>query len=170
MPIEIHSAAEADLYEQRVLAAANTVVEQLRQAPGAGIDVLRRIKFEECGRHPLDDRPLNLIEQVNQTFTYLASLQATKQLILLHPNAGGFRLNLGPEAGSDVEDPPGLLVAAEVFAAVDPQNNRKLAKDLSKVSGTAAQHKYVFFLCPAFAPGRRSQMDRDGVQVWALSM
>jgi hypothetical protein len=40
------------------------------------IEVLVRMKFHELGFHPIENRRLNLIEQVNQTFTYLVSFAA----------------------------------------------------------------------------------------------
>ena len=44
------------------------------------------------------------------------------------------------------------LVGAETFAAVDPRNNRKLAKDLIKLAKRPELHRYVFFASPLF-PG-----------------
>jgi hypothetical protein len=38
---------------------------------------------------------LNLVEQINQTWTYLVALAAAKQLLTLHPEAGGYRLAPG---------------------------------------------------------------------------
>jgi hypothetical protein len=34
---------------------------------GDPFDLLRRMKLEPVGFHPIDDRPLNIIEQINQT-------------------------------------------------------------------------------------------------------
>src|ERR1035437_2926245 len=57
------------------------------------------------GWHPIDDRPLNLIEQTNQTWTYLVTLKALPFLFERHPDAGGFCLNLGTQAGTDITSP-----------------------------------------------------------------
>ena len=63
------------------------------------------------------------------------------------------------------------LVGAETFAAVDPRNNRKLAKDLIKLAGRTEQHRYVFFASPLF-PGttRQPQLERGGVHVWSVDV
>ncbi|EHV9720282.1 hypothetical protein K1B37_001001 [Vibrio parahaemolyticus] len=82
-------------------------------------------------------------------------------------NYAPFKVNLGTTAGLDIESLCGL-VAAEVFAAVSPTNNRKLAKDIEKVAGSNAKHKFVFMLCPEFKEGRLSDLDKRGVQVWGV--
>jgi hypothetical protein len=168
--MEIHSPSELDDLERKVLAAAERAVTEIRLAGGAGIEFLRRLTFEECGRHPMEDRALNLVEQVNQTFTYLASFRAAKELFRLHPEVRGLRLNLGTKAGSDIEDVERVVLAAEVFAAVRPQSNRKLFKDINKVASSLAANKYVFFLAPKFAAGRQPRLERNGVQVWCVDL
>lgn len=136
---------------------------------GSGLSALWSMKFLPVGRDPLDaNSPLNLIEQINQTFTYLASARAVKQLLTLHPALAPFTVNLGTSPGSDIKSRCGSL-AAEVFAAVSTSNNRKLARDLAKVSQTSAQFRYVFFMCPGIAAGRQPRLERrDGVVVWSL--
>ena len=57
---------------------------------GDPFDLLRKMKFEQIGRHPVEDRSLNLIEQVNQTWTYAVALAAASKLLELHPDADGF--------------------------------------------------------------------------------
>lgn len=168
--IEIHDCAALDYWEARVLAAAERAADEIRRTGGSGIEFLRRLKFEECGRHPVEDRGLNLIEQVNQTFTYLASFRAARELWQLHPDVLGLRLNIGTGAGSDIEDTSREILAAEVFAAVDPRNNRKLDKDIDKVASSRATHKYVFFASPSCVCGRQVSRERDGVQVWCLEL
>lgn len=134
-----------------------------------GLQVLWSMKFSPIGCDPLNaETPLNLIEQINQTFTYLASAKAVNQLLALHPSLAPFTLNLGTSPGSDIESACGSL-AAEVFAAVNTSNNRKLAKDRTKVSQTNAQFKYVFFMCPGYSPGRQPKSEREsGVEVWSV--
>ena len=108
-----------------------------------GLKALWSMKFSPVGYDPLNaDSPLNLIEQINQTFTYLASAKAVKQLLVLHPALAPFTINLGTSPGSDIESACGSL-AAEVFAAVNTSNNQKLARDRAKVNQTGAQFKYV---------------------------
>lgn len=127
-----------------------------------------KMKFGGIGYDPLDpDRELNLIEQINQSFTYLASFYALEVLFSSHLDLAPFKLNLGTAPGSDIESECGQL-AAEVFASVTPTNNQKLKKDVDKVSKTDASFKYAFFTCPGFEPGRQTRFERNGVVVWAL--
>jgi hypothetical protein len=37
---------------------------------GEPLDLLRQMKFDPVGFHPIEDRELNLVEQINQTWTY----------------------------------------------------------------------------------------------------
>ena len=164
----------ADELEQQIAklrASAVTAIENIASLRSTLIPLtqLYGLKFDAIGCDPLNpERPLNLVEQLNQTFTYLASFKAVEQLFQLHPNLGPYKLNLGARAGSDIESiPPGNL-AAEVFAAVNPSNNKKLSKDIDKVAKSKAVHKYVFFMCPGFQSGRQVRYDRDNVQVWSV--
>ena len=111
------------------------------------IEAFTRLRFAQVGFHPTEGRPLNLIEQLNQTFTFLASLRAVRWLAEKHKNALPLRLSLGALAGFDIESENGDLVA-ETFAAVDPRNNDKLTKDIQKLASQSHQHRYVFYICP----------------------
>ena len=127
-----------------------------------------KMKFGGIGFDPLDsNRPLNIIEQINQSFTYLASFYALEVLFTEYPELASFQLNLGTAPGSDIESECGGL-AAEVFAAVAPTSNQKLKKDINKVLATDAKLKFVFFVCPNFELGRQPQLEKEGVIVWAL--
>jgi hypothetical protein len=168
--IEVRNVDDLRPIEAAVRAAAERAATEIRATTGCGLDFLRRLKFADCGRHPVEDRCLNLIEQVNQTFTYLATCRAAEKLFELHPDVPGLRLNVGTAAGTDIEDVDRTTLAAEVFAAVDPRNNRKLAKDIAKVAAVAVPHRYVFFASPCHPPGRRPAMERSGVQVWAVEV
>ena len=106
-------------------------------------------------------------EQINQSFTYLASFYALEILFTEYPELAPFRLNLGTAPGSDIESECGEL-AAEVFAAVAPTSNQKLKKDINKVIKMDARLKFVFFMCPNFELGRQAKLERDSVIVWAL--
>ena len=148
--------------------AARSAEHSLRQlASNSGPEALKalwRMKVEAIGCDPMNaDRPLNLIEQLNQTFTYIASARAAKILFEKHPGAAPFTLNLGTAAGSDIESDKEGGVAAEVFAAVNTSNNKKLTKDIAKVSATTARFKYVFYMCPGVGPGLKEK--RGEVQV-----
>ncbi|MGP4905404.1 hypothetical protein ACTXGW_04830 [Psychrobacter faecalis] len=127
-----------------------------------------KMKFGGIGFDPLNsNRALNIIEQINQSFTYLASFYALEILFTEHPELTPFRLNLGTAPGSDIESECGEL-AAEVFAAVAPTSNQKIKKDIDKVLKTNARLKFVFFMCPNFELGRQPQLEKDDVVVWAL--
>jgi hypothetical protein len=127
-----------------------------------------KMKFGGIGFDPLNsNRALNIIEQINQSFTYLASFYALEVLFVEYPELAPFRLNLGTAPGSDIESECGSL-AAEVFAAVAPTSNQKLKKDINKVLGTDAKLKFVFFMCPNFELGRQPHLEKDNVVVWAL--
>jgi hypothetical protein len=135
-----------------------------------GLKALWSMKVHPVGCDPLDsEAPLNLIEQLNQTFTYIASARAAKALLSLHPTLAPFTMNLGTSPGSDIESDRGGGLAAEVFAAVNTSNNRKLARDLEKVGRTQAHFKYVFFMCPGYDEGRQQNLERQsGVVVWSV--
>jgi hypothetical protein len=63
------------------------------------------------------------------------------------------------------------LVGAETFAAVDPHNNNKLARDLAKLAARSEQHRYVFFMSPKCpGPKRWTELESAGVQVWSVDL
>jgi hypothetical protein len=168
----ISSQQEAEELESAVVRSASRALQQIADLHGAS-DVLHTLwtmKFRPVGCDPLDsDSPLNIVEQINQTFTYIASARATKLLLGIHPELAPFTLNLGNVAGSDIESSRGGGLACEVFAAVNTSNNRKLAKDIEKVGTTTAAHKYVFFMCPGIGEGRQLKLERTpGIQVWSV--
>jgi len=137
-----------------------------------GLEVLRKMKFDAIGWHPLDDpaRPLNLIEQVNQTWTCLVSLKALPFLFTRHPNVGGFELNLGTKGGTDILSVLPDAVAAEGFATVTRRNNEKLAKDLSRLAQSTAKARYVFFAAPGVKHERQLTLERYGIEVWGIDV
>lgn len=168
---QIHSAKEADDIFEAVTQSAIRALKQIVKLPAsAALRTLWSMKTEPVGCDPLDsDVPLNLIEQLNQTFTYVASARAAKVLLSRHPELIPFTLHLGTASGSDIESLAQGGLAAEVFAAVSTQNNQKLAKDIKKVGATAAQRKYVFFMCPGYEPGRHQRLEtRPDVEVWSV--
>jgi hypothetical protein len=158
-------------YEQRVKSSALRAATAIKQSLLEDIDWLRWLKFEQAGAHPLEDRSLNFIEQLNQSFTYMVSLRAAEKLFELHPDLEVLRLNLGTRGGSDIEC-PNLTCAAEVFAAVDPQNNRKLAKDIAKVAKRIdVENRYVFFHSPGYAERPHHNLGQKfDVKVWSLAI
>jgi len=156
-----------------VRASAKRAQAWIAEQSGDPLDLLRSMKFEPVGFHPLEDRALNIIEQINQTWTYAVAIAAARQLLELHPDAGGLQLAPGAHASLELDimsEIPGYL-GAETFAAVTPRNNGKLAADLAKLARRPEQHRYVFFMSPLF-PGnkRRPQFERDGIEVWSVDL
>ncbi len=131
---------------------------------------LSRMKFSALGHDPLDPtRRLNLIEQLNQTFTYLAAFKGADFLFNRHPDVNMLTLNLGNVSGWDIETPEGEGIAAEVFAAVTPANNQKLRQDIKKVLAAPQRHRYVLFMSPGRREGPVShQLAGEQVTVWSL--
>jgi hypothetical protein len=130
---------------------------------------LKSLRFELKGFDPLTGEPLNLVEQLNQTFTILVALRATERLIEMHPEAGGFRLALGTSSGRDIESVKPNFVAAEVFSATHPRSNQKLKKDIARLKTDRAQYRYVFFAAPGFQPGRHRKLETEpGIEVHAV--
>ncbi|MEZ8946984.1 MULTISPECIES: hypothetical protein [Vibrio] len=165
--ISVKDQEEVVALKQLVMNSIDKSVEQIRSERDA-YGLFSKMKFGGVGFDPLDsERELNVIEQINQSFTYLASFNAIEVLFEYHAELAPYTLNLGTAPGSDIESNCGTL-AAEVFASVTPTNNQKLKKDIDKVAATDAQLKYAFFMCPNFEYGRHAKFERDGVMVWAL--
>jgi hypothetical protein len=169
----IRSIEDADRLMARIRASATRVHGWVAAQTGDPLEMLRRMKFDPVGFHPVEDRSLNLMEQINKTWTYAVAVAAARQLLLLHPEAGGFHLAPGAHASRDLDIMSEVegLVGAETFAAVTPRNNGKLVADLAKLATRSETHRYVFFLSPLF-PGneRRPQLERGGVQVWSVDV
>lgn len=168
--LTIRSEADVDRYSERLKAAAARAIGWLCGQQGDPLDLLRRMKFAEIAFHPIEDRPLNLIEQVNQTWTYAAALAAARELLRLHPRAGGFKVAPGAHMAIplDIMSFDGM-VGAETFAAVNPRNNGKLTKDVAKMAQRHERHRYVFFSSPQFpALQRLPDFEKGGVQVWSV--
>jgi hypothetical protein len=169
--IIIRTSGEADELMAVVRASAARAQSWIAGQTGDPLDLLRRIKFDPIGFHPLEDRPLNLIEQVNQTWTFAVAIAAARQLLKRHPDVGGLQLAPGAHASLelDIMSLEAGYIGAETFAAVNPRNNGKLAADLDKLAGRMERHRYVFFMSPLF-PGneRRMQFERHGIEVCSV--
>lgn len=164
---------DADRLMALIRGSAARVHDWVAAQTGDPLEMLRRMKFDQVGFHPVEDRRLNMIEQINQTWTYAVAVAAARQLLLLHPEAGGFHLAPGAHMARELDimsEEPGL-VGAETFAAVNPRNNNKLAADLTKLAGRSEIHRYVFFRSPRFPDAKRQpQLERAGVQVWSIDV
>ncbi|TXL72706.1 hypothetical protein FHP25_24460 [Vineibacter terrae] len=66
----IRSVEEADALMLLVRASAARARDWMSTQTEDPLEMLRRIKFEPVGFHPIEDRPLNFIEQINQTWTF----------------------------------------------------------------------------------------------------
>lgn len=165
--------SDLDGYRALLLASARqtqTVIAKLATTEDP-ITFLAELKFERTGCDPLDaNTPLNLIEQLNQAFTYLASFEGAALLFSRHEEVHSLRLNLGTSPGFDIESEDAGGIAAEVFSAVTPKNNRKLAKDIQKVSKSPARHRYALFMSPEHPQAGPHSMKSGSheVCVWSL--
>jgi hypothetical protein len=130
----IRSIEQAEAIHAQLLKGAATTAAWLQAFSGEPMALLKALRFEMVGHDPLTGEPLNVVEQLNQTFTILVSLRAIERLIELHPEAGGFRLALGTSSGRDIESVVPNCVAAEVFSATRPTSNQKLKKDIARLS------------------------------------
>jgi hypothetical protein len=131
-PLIVRNVADADALMDKIRNTAASVRSWMAAQSGDPLEMLRRMKFEPVGFHPIEGHALNIVEQVNQTWTFCVALAAARQLLVLHPDVGGLRLAPGADAcqALDIMSVKEGCVGAETFAAVTPQNNGKLAKDL----------------------------------------
>lgn len=160
---------EVEALEAAVRLAADKALRQIEAAAAGSLARLWELKATPSGYDPLNPvRPLNFIEQINQSFTYLATAKALRYLLEHYPGFGPFKANLGTASGSDIEARDPVDLAAEVFAATSPASNGKLRRDIEKVSATPARHRFAFLMCPGIAEGRRVNQERNGVIVWSV--
>src|SRR5579863_5322615 len=97
MPLIVSGAQEIDHYLatiQQSSAKAATALTALTNNPD---HLFWQIKFLPRGRHPIEDRQLNLVEQINQTWTFIAALEAARILLQNHPTRT-FSLSPGAHA------------------------------------------------------------------------
>lgn len=171
--MQVRSAEEVDHHLGQIRKAAAGTHAWIAGHAGNPLDLLRCMKFETVGFHPIDGHALNLVEQINQTWTYAVALTAARKLLELHPEAGGYRLAPGAHAAIplDIMSETDGLVGAETFATVDPKNNGKLDQDLDKLAARTEKHRYVFFMSPRY-PGlmQREELERNGVKVWSVDV
>lgn len=169
--LEVHSEADVERYLGLVRASAERAQTWIKGHEGDPLDLFRHMKFHPVGYHPIEDRPLNLVEQLNQTWTYAVALIATRKLLELHPDAGGFKVAPGAHMSIplDIMSEREGLVGAETFAATHPSSNGKLVADLTKLATRPEVHRYIFFCSPAFPLAERlPKLERNGVQVWSV--
>lgn len=154
---------------QKIIIKTNETMEKLL-LDGEGIEFLRQIKFKQCGYDPLFEEPINFIEQVNQTFTYLVCLSAVELLLSIHPSHN-FYVNFGTQPGYDVESEDGSIIC-ECFASTTPDSNRKLEKDTKGVyEDEMALKKYVIYYAENKKPIHEENIRKKykGVEIISLS-
>jgi len=167
----ITSAAEAEALHEKVLRGAERTATWLREYAGSPLELLTALRFEMVGHDPLTGEALNVVEQLNQTFTILVSLRAVERLIEMHPEAKGFRLALATSSGRDIESVVPDLVAGEVFSATHPGSNQKIKKDIARLAIDPARYRYVFFAAPKYLAGRQRQLETaPGVEVHCVEL
>lgn len=167
---------QAEAIEHKVAESGHQVLRSFQAGASAeeSLSMLWALKAGSGGLDPIDStRPLNFIEQLNQSFTYLATARAAKWLLEHHPELGPFLVNLGTSSGPDIAckaDPKRLH--GEVFAAAKITNNRKLMRDIAYLKRHGSQIQYAFFMAPGHEPGLQPAMQArfaaDGVRVVAL--
>ncbi|WP_069997171.1 hypothetical protein [Cellulosilyticum sp. I15G10I2] len=147
--IVVEKISDIDILEDKLVKSAKETHLKLTQFCNSlsEFQLLYQLKFCDSGRDPLENRNLNLIEQLNQQFTYKLTFIAAKWLLKKHPNNVPLILCLGTESGTDIFSKDGV-VAAEVFTTSNPKNNQKMKKDIIKVSECKSQFKYVFYHSP----------------------
>lgn len=134
------------------------------------VSLFSQIKFQKIGVDPLDkNRSLNFIEQLNQSFTYLATIYAVKYLFEKYPEYGPFTLNLGTAKGFDIEGKNQRLVA-EVFATTSTKNNKKLSTEKKKLEKVVADHRYIFFISPGHKNGVNPKLSSELVTIFSFGV
>jgi len=165
--IEITSINHAnDLLERIDVSAteAKAKISELLKCENAH-EFMYSMKFYETGRDPLEDRDLNIIEQLNQQFTYITSLVAVKLLFKDYPELSPFTVNLGTASGFDIESNNGVL-KSEVFSSANPRNNNKLRKDVKRLFESDGEIKIVFYHAPTQHSGEEKLMkEYPGVEI-----
>jgi hypothetical protein len=168
MKIDVTRKQLSALIEQLEVSAAKTQSKINRLASGKdAMTFLFECKFNQCGFNPLNSSiKLNFIEQLNQTFTYLATFKGAEYIFLHHQKVKSLTLNLGTISGTDIESQEDGGVVAEVFASVKPTNNKKLKNDISRIKKVEAKYRYVFFISPKVPHGiYKSGWDVENITV-----
>lgn len=162
----IASRDDLDRLERSIAESATATAEHLfeRLEKAKDLAELARLKFGEAGCDPLDmTRALNFVEQLNQSFTYLATIGGARWLLQHHASNVPFQLNLGTAPGPDIVSKDNEVIA-EAFAVTRPGSNDKLRRDVAKVRAIPAKYRYVFYLSPTKA----AMTEHNGVRVIRL--
>lgn len=148
--MQIRTVSDIEAYRNRIFGQMDVASRLIGELSANPLALFHDLKFRQVGGHPVEERPLNVIEQINQTWSYLTALAACRLLLEAHPEADGFEVKPGARARTphDIFSLKPGICAAEIFAATHPRSNDKLRKDIDKVSRAETHFKYVFFCCP----------------------
>ncbi|MGV7219224.1 hypothetical protein [Bradyrhizobium sp. UFLA05-112] len=72
----IRSFAEAEDMHTKIAESAANTAKWLVEQKDEPMSLLRAMRFDPVGHDPLTGEPLNIVEQLNQTFTILVTLRA----------------------------------------------------------------------------------------------
>jgi hypothetical protein len=172
--IRIVTEADVDHWLDTITQSARSTVRVIGEfSLEAPLDALYGLKFEQIGFHPVDHRPLNVVEQINQTWTFVTALEAARLLLQWHPEVGPLLLAPGAHASQplDIMSEAPNLIGAETFAALAPENNKKIARDLVKMAKRLEKHRYIFFMSPRYREHSRvEKYCREGVVVCSVQV
>lgn len=91
-PCPIAQGRDAPRRESRILTwppePLGQILRDQNLNTGEPVELLKALRFQTVGHDPLTGEPLNVIEQINQTFTILVTLRAVQRLTEFHPDAG----------------------------------------------------------------------------------
>jgi hypothetical protein len=76
----IRSIEEAEVMHAQLVSGAAATAKWLRAFSGEPMALLKALRFELVGHDPLTGEPLNVVEQLNQTFTILVTLRAVDRI------------------------------------------------------------------------------------------
>lgn len=142
----IKTIEELNQYKEQIKTNADLSIMKLKKLleTNDSFNILHQLKFEKSGYEPLFGYELNLIEQLNQMFTYIVSLKGVELLLKEHPGEE-FVVNFGTQNGYDIMTLDGKIIC-ECFASTNPLSNRKIIKDLERLQDNKnAEYKYEFF-------------------------
>jgi hypothetical protein len=71
----------------QVKASASRTQTWLARQSDDPLKLFRLMKFDRVGCHPIDDGDINLFEQINQTWSYVAAVVAARWLLKEHVDA-----------------------------------------------------------------------------------
>lgn len=166
--ILFHSKGQIRLLREKIINSSNKSVKSILQR-GQGIEFIKHIKFKQCGVDPIFDEPLNFIEQVNQTCTYLVCLSALEVLLDYYPSYK-FYINFGTQSGYDIVSENEEIIC-ECFAATSPDSNGKLEKDTKKVfNNSKSIRKYVIYYASSPKPVHEENIKRKYPTVQIVSL